>query len=72
MTALFVIGVSLWFAFPEPRRGGLIIAQGKAAEAAVLGKKSPHPTSFSLPVWRASGKGHIFTQQPQKYADVRP
>ena len=31
------IGSSVWFALPEPRRGGLIIAQGKAAEAAALG-----------------------------------
>ena len=31
---------------PEPRRGGLIIAQGKAAEAAALGKGHPTPISF--------------------------
>ena len=37
---------SVWFAVPEPRRGGLIIAKGKAAEAAALGKETPHPTSF--------------------------
>ena len=48
------------FGFPEPRRGGLIIAQGKAAacraeaserrrEAAALGKDpSPQPPFFSL------------------------
>ena len=39
-------GSSVWFAFPEPRRGGLIIAQGKAAEAAALGKPPPQPNSF--------------------------
>jgi len=30
----------------SPARGGKIIAQGKAAEAAALGKEPPHPTSF--------------------------
>src|SRR5437867_338206 len=33
-------------AFPAPRRGSLIIAQGKAAEAAALGKTPPPSTSF--------------------------
>ena len=32
-----------WFAFPEPRRGGMIVAG-----AAARGKKPPHPPSFSL------------------------
>jgi hypothetical protein len=35
-----------WFASPEPRRGGLIIAQGQASEAAALGKTPPNPTTF--------------------------
>ena len=38
-----------WFALPEPRRGGMIIAPGKAAEAAARGKKPPLPTFF--PFW---------------------
>ncbi len=38
-SSLCSCGQQLWvlFALPEPRRGGLIIAQGKAAAAAALG-----------------------------------
>ena len=32
--------------FRSPARGGKIVAQGKAAEAAALGKEPPYPTSF--------------------------
>jgi hypothetical protein len=42
---------SVWFAFPEPWRGGLMLAQGKAAEAAALGKRPPNPTSFFPSGW---------------------
>ena len=31
---------------PAPRRGSMIIAQGKVAEAAALGKEPNQPTSF--------------------------
>ena len=43
------------FAVPEPRRGGIIVAQGKAVEAAALGKMPPRPPSFwgRNPGWRA-------------------
>ncbi|MEY2428126.1 MAG: hypothetical protein QOJ40_1011 [Verrucomicrobiota bacterium] len=33
----------------------MIIAQGKAAEAAALGNRATPPTSFFLLVWRVSG-----------------
>ena len=50
-----------WFAVPEPRRGGLIIAQGKAAEAAALGEAPLHPISFFRSgwarLWRAQPEG---------------
>jgi hypothetical protein len=50
-----------WFAFPAPRRGSKILAQGKAAAAAALGKEPPHPCSlfpsgFARP-WRANPEG---------------
>ena len=37
-----------WFAFPEPRRGGPLIAQGKAAEAATLGTTPSLVNLFSF------------------------
>jgi hypothetical protein len=50
------------FAVPEPWRGGLIIAQGKAAEAAALGKTRPHPISlFSF-----SGSARPRRDEPEK------
>jgi len=50
------------FAFPEPQRGGMMVARGKAAEAAALGKEPPHPTYFfpaglarlEQPAWNVS------------------
>ena len=46
---------------PEPRRGGMIIAQGKAAEAAALGKSHPTPPlsfpfRFGAPRARQTGR----------------
>ena len=71
------VGSSLWFAFPEPRRGGLIIAQGKAAVAAALGKEPPHPTSLfpsglARPA-RAKPEGNkeVFILDPQPRAALR-
>src|SRR5262249_49170267 len=46
LRVMVVIGYARWFAVPEPRRGGLIIAQGKAAEAAALGKWPSHPGNY--------------------------
>jgi hypothetical protein len=54
------IGSIAWFAVPEPRRGGLIVAQGKAAEAAALGKETPHPTSFFT-----SGLARLWHAKPE-------
>ena len=49
------------FAFSEPRRGGMIIAPGKATEAAARGKRPPHPASFFpsglARLWRAKPEG---------------
>jgi len=45
------VGTIVWFADPQPRRGGLILAQGKAAEAAALGKEPLHPNSFFSSGW---------------------
>jgi len=53
------------FAVPEPRRGGLIVAQGKAAEAAALGKKPPHPTSFV-----SSGLARLWHAKPEEKKEV--
>src|ERR1019366_5087135 len=39
------------FALPASRRGRKIVAQGKAAEAAALGKEPPTQPPFSLPAW---------------------
>jgi hypothetical protein len=41
------VGSGIWFPLPEPRRGGLIIAPGKAVEAAARGKS--HPTQPFFP-----------------------
>jgi hypothetical protein len=40
------VGWRALFAFRAPRRGSEKVAQGKAAEAAALGKEPPRPTSF--------------------------
>src|SRR5438105_5645160 len=40
------VGWRVSFAFSEPRRGGTIIAPGKAVEAAARGKTPPHPSLF--------------------------
>lgn len=60
------------FALPEPRRGGLTIAQGKAAEAAALGKKPADRKSFCVrnPGRRFSCPG-LFSFHPLHQTEMR-
>ena len=63
------------FAFRAPRRGSKIVAQGKATEAAMLGKGHATPNPSLFPVCRANppagaanreeGNGIILRPQPR-------
>src|SRR5690242_18621423 len=65
------------FAVSEPRRGGLILAQGKAVEAAALGKTPPHPAPFfpsglaSPKLAKPEGKKEEIILDPQPMAALR-
>src|SRR5690349_8569610 len=65
------------FAVSEPRRGGLILAQGKAVEAAALGKTPPHPAPFfpsglaSPKLAKPEGKKEEIILDPQPRAALR-
>ena len=53
------------FGLPKPRRGGLEVAQGKAAEAAALGKTPSHPVSFC-----SSGLAPLTRAKPEEQKEV--
>ena len=65
--------VVIGFAFPEPQRGGMMVAQGKAAEAAALGNADPTSHFPLLPVGRAGQPAGAANRQKGKgYSIARP